>query len=135
VKVTITGRHMHVHDSIREYAEEKAQKLERYFEALRTIEIVFSHEGDLKQVEMIAHPRKGDVIVGQTSHDDQFAAIDLLIDKMYNQLHKLKEKIIDRRKRSERVAMPPSGVGEVKEPEVESYDEVMDKYGKRFDGK
>src|SRR5688572_20891548 len=91
VKVSVTGRHMTVHDTIRTYATEKAAKLERYMEQLREVEIIFSAEGDRKTVEMIAHPRRGEKIVGQVTHEDPFAAVDLLVDKMYNQLHKTKE--------------------------------------------
>lgn len=134
MKVTITGRHMTVHDSIKSYAEEKATKLERYFDQLRDIEIVFSEDGDKKQVEMIAHPRKGDRIVGQTSHDDMFAAIDLLVDKMYNQLHKTKEKLKERRKRSGRVP-PPMGTPEIQGEQLDTYEDVVDQFSEKFDAK
>ena len=136
MKVTITGRHMNVHDTIRTYAEEKAGKLDRYFDQLREIEIVFSGEGDRKTVEMIAHPRKGERIVGQQTHDDPFAAVDLLVDKMYNQLHKTKEKLKDKRKRSGR--HPQSAApAEMNKPaeELESYEEVVEEYSERFDAK
>lgn len=95
---------------------------------------MFSGEGDRKTVEMIAHPRKGERIVGQQTHDDPFAAVDLLVDKMYNQLHKTKEKLKDKRKRSGRVT-PPTGPAEMNKPaeELESYEEVVEEYSERFD--
>lgn len=40
MKVTITGRHMTVHDSVKTYAEQKAQKSQRYFDQLREVEII-----------------------------------------------------------------------------------------------
>lgn len=134
MKVTVTGRNMNVHETIRTYAEEKAAKLDRYFDQLREIEIVFSSDGDNKTVEMIAHPRKGERIVGQMSHEDPFAAVDLLVDKMYNQLTKAKEKLKDKRKRSGRV-QPPTAPAEMNEPaeELESYDEVVEEFSSRFD--
>ncbi len=113
------------------YAEQKAQKLERYFDQLREVEIIFAGEADKKMVEMIAHPRKGERIVGQVTHEDQFAAIDLVIDKMYNQLHKTKEKLKERRKRSGRVP-PPTGAPEGGE-DLDTYEEVVDQYSERFD--
>jgi putative sigma-54 modulation protein len=134
VKVTITGRHMNVHDTIRTYAEEKAGKLDRYFDQLREVEIVFSADGDKKTVEMIAHPRKGEKIVGHMTHEDPFAAVDLLVDKMYNQLHKAKEKLKDKRKRSGRVPSPEDSPLAVAPPEdLESYEEVVEEFGERFD--
>ena len=132
MKVTITGRHMTVHDSIKTYAEQKAEKLERYYEQLREVEIVFAEDGDKKMVEMIAHPRKGERIVGQVTHEDLFAAVDLVVDKMYNQLHKTKEKLKERRKRSGRVP-PPMGAPDMPKEELETYEEVVDQYSERFD--
>lgn len=134
MKVTITGRNMNVHETIKTYAEQKAGKLDRYFDQLREVEIVFSGEGDRKVVEMIAHPRKGEKIIGQMSHEDPFAAVDLLIDKMYNQLTKAKEKLKDKRKRSGRVP-PPTAPEEMSGPaeELESYEEVVEEFSSRFD--
>lgn len=134
MKVTVTGRNMNVHETIKTYAEEKAAKLDRYFDQLREIEIIFTSDGDNKAVEMIAHPRKGERIVGQMTHEDPFAAVDLLVDKMYNQLTKAKEKLKDKRKRSGRVP-PPTAPAEMNEPaeELESYDEVVEEFSSRFD--
>jgi putative sigma-54 modulation protein len=134
IKINITGRHMQVSDDLRNYAESKAGRLERYFDQLREIEVVMENQGDRKSAEMIAHPRKGDRIVGHATHDDQFAAIDLVVDKMYQQLSKAKEKLKDKRKRSERVMNPPepSDTVPAEEP-LETYDEVVDKFSEQFD--
>lgn len=106
-------------------------------EQLREVEIIFSAESDRKTVEMIAHPRRGEKIVGQVTHEDPFAAVDLLVDKMYNQLHKAKEKVKDKRKRSGRHPASNSGRSPemVAKPaeELESYEEVVDQFGERFD--
>jgi putative sigma-54 modulation protein len=132
VKITITGRHMHVHDSVREYANEKITKLERYNNAIQHIELVVANEGDRKLVEMIATSTVGGKHVGQVEHEDIFAAIDLLIDKMKRQLERTKEKVkhhkheeSPRQKTVEttaRRASPPSG-----ESNLETYDEVIEK--------
>ena len=45
MKLTITGRGMQVHDSVREYAEQKAQKLERFSDQLQKVEIILSTQG------------------------------------------------------------------------------------------
>jgi len=94
-----------------------------------------SGHNDGKTVEMIAFPRKGARIVGQAEHEDLFAAVDLLIDKMQNQLSKLKGKRQDKRKRSGRVPPPPPPAGgvEEEEEELESYDEVVDKFSEQLE--
>lgn len=128
MKITITGRHMHVHDSVKEYALEKASKLERFNDALQHIEIVVANDGDRKVVEMIATARVGGKHVGQVEHEDTFAAIDLLMDKMKRQLERTKEKVKHQKKHSERARPPlPKGGEPSGEEELESYDDVIEK--------
>jgi putative sigma-54 modulation protein len=130
VEITITGRHMHVHESVKEYALEKTQKLERFNDALQHIEIVIANEGDRKLVEMIATARVGGKHVGQVEHEDIFAAIDLLIDKMKRQLEKTKEKRKNRKhgesQRGRGADMAPRSAKSEGE-ELETYDDVIEK--------
>lgn len=132
MKITITGRHMHVHDSVREYAIEKANKLERYNNQIQHIEVVVANEGDRKLVEMIATSKVGGKHVAQVEHEDIFAAIDLLIDKMKRQLERTKEKVKHhkhdesaRQRTVEVVGRNPKG--SVAEEKLETYDDVIDK--------
>ena len=97
MKISITGRHMHVHDSVKEYALEKAGKLDRYNDQIQHTEIIVANEGDRKLVEMIVTTRRGGKHVGQVEHEDTFAAIDLLMDKMKRQLEREKEKLKNRK--------------------------------------
>ena len=94
MKINITGRHMHVHDSVKDYALEKAEKLERFNDHIQHTEIVLANEGDRKTVEMIVTTRRGGKHVGQVEHEDTFAAIDLLMDKMKRQLEDLSLRVI-----------------------------------------
>ncbi len=129
MKITITGRHMQVHDSVKDYATEKAGKLERFNDALRHVEVILSQEGDRKKVEMVATSRGGRH-VGQVEHEDAFAAIDILVDKMKRQLERTKEKRKNRKHnesaRHMQAGEPPSAKGE-KDEELESYDDVIEK--------
>ena len=130
--ITITGRHMHVHDSVKEYAHEKAAKLERFNDALQHIEIVVANEGDRKLVEMIATSRVGGKHVGQVEHEDTFAAIDLLFDKMKRQLEKTKERKKNRKHGAESGrALNADSVNRATkggdDEELESYDDVIEK--------
>lgn len=134
MKITITGRHMHVHDSVKEYALEKAAKLERFNDQILHTEIVVANEGDRKLVEMICTLRRGGKHVGQVEHEDTFAAIDLLMDKMKRQLEREKEKLKNRKHgesaRNGRVAREsaPSPAPKAEpEEELETYEDVVDK--------
>lgn len=133
VNVKVTGRHVQVTEDLRRYAQEKAGRLERYFDRVSQIEVVLTNDGDRKVAEMIVHPRKGERVVGTADHEDMFAAIDLVIDKMYQQLHKLKEKTKDAKRHSERVPAPPSLPEPKEDEDLESYEEVVDEFSKKFD--
>lgn len=133
MNISVTGRGMNVLDNVRLYAEQKAGKLERFDDQLQKIEVVISIEGDNKVVEMIAVPRKGGPIVGQTQHEDVHAAIDLVVDKMSQQLRKAKDKRKTKRKRSGRVPPPPSPSDLVEDEKLESYDEVVEEFSENLD--
>jgi putative sigma-54 modulation protein len=118
---------MHVHDSVREYILEKTSKLERFNDALQHIEIVVANEGDRKLVEMIATARVGGKHVGQVEHEDIFAAVDLLVDKMKRQLERTKEKV-KHRKHSERARVPDAPMRDKgPDEDLETYDDVIEK--------
>jgi putative sigma-54 modulation protein len=137
VKITITGRHMHVHDSVKDYVNEKVAKLERFNDALQHVEIIVANEGDRKLVEMIATARVGGKHVGQVEHEDTFAAIDLLMDKMKRQLERTKEKVKHRKheesarqKTAAQADAPSSKRGKSAkdgDEDLETYDDVIEK--------
>jgi putative sigma-54 modulation protein len=132
VEITITGRHMHVHESVKEYALEKTSKLERFNDALQHIEIVIANDGDRKVVEMIATARVGGKHVGQVEHEDIFAAIDLLVDKMKRQLEKTKEKRKNRKHSESGRGLKdgpaaPRGKAKAEGEDLETYDDVIEK--------
>lgn len=124
---------MSIRDALREYAEAKASKLERFHDSLEKIEVLIGHQGDEKEVEMIAHQRRGQPIVGSVTHEDPMAAIDLVIDKMTQQLRRMKDKAQDKRKRSERVPAPPLPSDLVEEEELESYQDAVEEFSKKLD--
>ncbi len=95
---------------------------------------MIAEEGDGKVVEMIAVPRKGQPIVGHEQHDDLYAAIDGVVDKMYAQLSKANKKRQDRRKRSERVPAPPLPSDEVEDERLDSYQDVVEEFSEKLDG-
>lgn len=118
---------------MRDYAQQKARKLERFDDQLQKVEIVMAAQGEGKLVEMIAVPRKGQPVVGHTEHEDFYAAIDGVIDKMSSQLSKANKKRHDRRKRSERVPPPPEPSDLVEDERLETYQEVVEEFSEKLD--
>lgn len=91
MNITITGRHMHVSDRLREYAEKKLQKLETYFDQLIDAHIIMYVEKLEHGAEVVIN---GDGIQfhGREKASTLYSAIDLLFEKMEKQIMKYKEK-------------------------------------------
>lgn len=102
MNIEITGRHMEISRAIRSYAEEKAQRLERYFDRIVRLRIILESEGDDRhKAEIVISVGKGATLVSHSSESTMFAAIDIVLDKAERQLTKHKEKLKDHRVKRE----------------------------------
>jgi putative sigma-54 modulation protein len=104
---------MSVSDPVKQYCEDKAGKLVRYYDRVDHIEVVLDGKNGLHSAELIVHHGGGkEPLVAKEEHTDLFAAVDLLVDKMERQLTKLKERLRNRKH-------PPKtgGAPEIAEPE------------------
>ncbi|MEN8126375.1 MAG: ribosome-associated translation inhibitor RaiA [Planctomycetota bacterium] len=91
--VTITGKHIEITDAIREHAEEKVQKLPRYYNTISQIEVVIEgNDGGRQCVEVIVHAEHNDLLVAKETGTDTYTCIDVAVHKMERQLKKTKEK-------------------------------------------
>lgn len=95
MELTVTGRHINITDPIRSYAQQKTEKLPRYFDRVRDVEVIVAHHDNIKlAVEMIVHVNNHhDPFVASATHEDLYACIDEVTDKMERQLHDYKEKL------------------------------------------
>jgi putative sigma-54 modulation protein len=101
MELQITGRHTSVTDAMKAHARDKLTKLERHNDMVTRAEVVMNIENESRHiVEMIAHTKVGGRLVAKAEHTDMYAAVDLLLDKMDQQIVKQKEKIKDERKHS-----------------------------------
>lgn len=92
MQVTVTGRHVEVSDEVREYVQDKAGKLPRFYDRVHSIEVVLDHESDQFTAEVIVRTDGKHTFVASESGPDTFALVDLVVDKLERQLKKLKEK-------------------------------------------
>lgn len=100
MKIEITGRHMQISEPVRSYANEKAGKLERYFDRIQRLQIILDSEAeDRHKVEMVISVGNGATLVSHSNDSSLFAAIDLVLDKAERQLTRHKEKLKDHRVR------------------------------------
>ncbi|WP_454782866.1 ribosome hibernation promoting factor [Legionella sp. WA2022007384] len=89
--INITGHHIDVTPALRAFTEEKFDKLERHFDQIKSINVVFNVEKLRQIAEATVHVNKVELHATSES-EDLYAAIDALIDKLERQLLKHKEK-------------------------------------------
>jgi len=98
LNIEITGRHVDLSDKVRDYAEEKTRRLERYNDRIQRVEVLIQAEPeDRHKVELVISIAGGAALVSRTNEPSVFAAIDLVLDKAERQLKKHKEKLKDHR--------------------------------------
>ncbi len=92
MQISITERHPGITAHVKEYAQKKVNRLERYFDGTQRIEIILGKDGDDSAVELVISVT-GRKIVSESKHHDLYAAIDLTLDKAEKQLVRHKEKL------------------------------------------
>ena len=95
MQVNISGHQLVVTDALRDYIGEKLSRLERHFDKITNVQIILEVEKLKQKIEATLHIAGGEV-VANAEHEDMYAAIDLLADKLDRQLIKHKEKHLDR---------------------------------------
>ncbi|MBB1440399.1 ribosome-associated translation inhibitor RaiA [Shewanella sp. SG41-4] len=91
MQISLTGRHVEITESLREYVHVKFSKLERHFDQIHNVHVVLSLE-KLQQKAEAKINVNGAEIFAMSDNTDMYAAIDALIDKLDRQVIKHKEK-------------------------------------------
>ncbi|HYQ37464.1 MAG TPA: ribosome-associated translation inhibitor RaiA [Pseudomonas sp.] len=95
MQVNISGQHLEVTDTLRDYINEKLERLARHFDKITNVQVIMQVEKLQQKIEATLHVAGGEV-VANAEHEDMYAAIDLLADKLDRQLIKHKEKLVER---------------------------------------
>jgi putative sigma-54 modulation protein len=102
VQIKVSTRHGRLNDGTQEFIQEKANRLLHYFERLMMIEVTVDLQEDKngeKTVEFLVSAEHKHDFVAHAKHKDILAAVDLVLDKLEQQVRKYKEKIQDHRRR------------------------------------
>lgn len=94
MQITITARHFHLTNAIRDHVYDSAVKLEKYFDNIINAHFILSFENNQNKVELIMHVPKHN-LKSETIQKDMYLAIDMSVDKMEQQIKKMKEKWTD----------------------------------------
>jgi len=105
MNLNVTGHHVEVTDSMRNYVVEKLQRLQRHSENLFDIHVILSVEKDRQTAEATVQ-LAGAKIHADTTEPDMYAAIDLMMDKLDRQLLRHKEKTKNHHRRAKQHRLP-----------------------------
>ena len=104
MQTNLTGHHIEITPALRDYVNDKLERIERHFENVTSAHVILSVEKLRHTAEATIHVAGNDIFADATD-SDMYAAIDALIDKIDRQIKKHKEKLTDKH-RSERVRNP-----------------------------
>ncbi len=97
MQITVSGRHMGISDSLKDYCREKSERLVRFFDRIQSIEVILDGNSGQHFAEMIVHTEGTQPFVAREQHDDAYAAVDLTLDKVERQIRRHKEKLRNRK--------------------------------------
>ena len=92
MQLSITGHHLDVSEPLKNYVQEKFQKLERHFDQVIDVHVILSVE-KLQQKAEATVQVNGAKLFAEETQADLYAAIDVLIDKLDRQTIRHKEKL------------------------------------------
>jgi putative sigma-54 modulation protein len=95
MQLNISGHHVELTPSLKDYITEKFDKLERHFDHISNCQVTLEVEKVRQIAEATLHVVGGE-IHAKAENDDMYAAIDALVDKLDRQILKHKEKNVDR---------------------------------------
>src|SRR6185369_4297991 len=90
-------RHMDVTPPLKSYAEQKANKLMKYYDRIQEIEVVFDAGKDTTRVEMIVNAEHKNMFIAHHDEGTAYACVDACVDKLERQLSEHKKKFRNRK--------------------------------------
>jgi putative sigma-54 modulation protein len=99
MNLTISGHHLDVTPPLREYVLNKLDRVRRHFDQVVDVNVILSVEKkkekeQRQKAEVTLHVKGRDIFVEQ-SHEDLYAAIDQLMDKLDRQVVRHKDRVQD----------------------------------------
>jgi len=92
MQINLTGHHVDITDSLRQYVNEKIGRLDKHFDKVSNTHVILSVENVRQKAEATVN-MSGNNIFAEATADDMYASIDALADKLDRQVKKHKEKL------------------------------------------
>ena len=96
MKVSVAARHMELTEAMKQYAQEKIDRLPRYYDGLLGVDLTFNKNAGNVVVEVVATGKRKAVFVSRQEGNDLYACVDTCFHKVEEQLRRHKDKVRDR---------------------------------------
>ena len=99
MNLTISGHHLEVTQALRNYVTTKLDRITRHFDQVVDIKVILTVEKQKEKerrqrAECNIHVRGNDMFA-ESSHEDLYAAVDDLVDKLDRQVGRHKARVQD----------------------------------------
>ena len=95
MNLTISGHHLEITPALRSYVSTKLDRVIRHFDQVVDVRVLLTVENqkekDKRQRAECRIGVKGNDLFAESSHEDLYAAVDELVDKLDRQVAKYKE--------------------------------------------
>lgn len=88
----ITARHFKLKDDLKSYIEEKAKKLDRYYDNILDMNVVLGWEKMNRYVELRISVYNKQIVIKEVT-DEMRKSFDLALDRAERQIKRYKEKV------------------------------------------
>ena len=95
MQLNISGHHVELTEALKDYVNDKFQRLERHFDQISNANVILQVE-KLRQIAEATVNISGGELHAKAETEDMYAAIDALVDKLDRQILKHKEKHVSR---------------------------------------
>jgi len=93
MELAVTFRHLESNDALRKYAQEKVSRIEKYVSNITEVHMILSMEKRSYIAEVIVGVNRAKITAKESSGDNMYTSIDLVMDKIERQVKKYKGKI------------------------------------------
>jgi putative sigma-54 modulation protein len=100
MQITTTFRHMESSEALKNYVEEKLERVQKYIDEPVVAQVFLTIE-KIRHIAEITITAKGITIKASEETNDMYAAVDAVLDKIERQLRRYKEKIKEHKPSSE----------------------------------
>ena len=101
MEISVTGKHIDVGDSFRQYAEDQlTDSVTKYFDQAIDAHVTATKQGVMLIVDISVHPGpRGLVVQGRGQADEIYPAFDAALERISKQLRRYKRRIVDDHRR------------------------------------